>query len=98
MSEITREEVKHLAKLALIELNETELNTIPQQLATIINAIENIQEITSKNIPPTSHPTPLKNVFRPDTTGQTLNNEETLSQAPDSENGKFKVPAILEEQ
>ena len=67
------------------------------ELDVIVESVKSVSEAVSANIPATSHPIPLQNVFRQDVVGETLTAEEALSGAPDAEDGKFKVPAILDE-
>ncbi len=97
MSDITRETVAHLANLAHIEMTESELESLATELGVIVESVASVSEAVSDDIPATSHPIPLKNVFREDVVGQTLTAEEALSGAPDEADGKFKVPAILDE-
>ncbi len=98
MSEINREAVAHLAHLAHIEMTEEELAKMAGELDVIVDSIKSVSEVAGEDIPATSHPIPLTNVFREDVVGQTLTNEEALSGAPDNAAGRFKVPAILDEE
>ncbi|GAA3289402.1 Asp-tRNA(Asn)/Glu-tRNA(Gln) amidotransferase subunit GatC [Arthrobacter sp. zg-Y820] len=98
MSEINREAVAHLAHLAHIEMTEDELAKMAGELDVIVDSIKSVSEVAGEDIPATSHPIPLTNVFREDVVGQTLTNEEALSGAPDNAAGRFKVPAILDEE
>ena len=98
MSEINREAVAHLAHLAHIEMTEEELAKMAGELDVIVDSIKSVSEVAGEDIPATSHPIPLVNVFREDVVGQTLTNEEALSGAPDNAAGRFKVPAILDEE
>ncbi|MCC3266505.1 Asp-tRNA(Asn)/Glu-tRNA(Gln) amidotransferase subunit GatC [Arthrobacter gengyunqii] len=98
MSEINREAVAHLAHLAHIEMTEEELAKMAGELDVIVDSIKSVSEVAGEDIPATSHPIPLFNVFREDVVGQTLTNEEALSGAPDNAAGRFKVPAILDEE
>ncbi|HCN40595.1 Asp-tRNA(Asn)/Glu-tRNA(Gln) amidotransferase subunit GatC [Rothia sp. (in: high G+C Gram-positive bacteria)] len=97
MSAITSEQVAHLAMLAHIEMTEEELASIAAELDVIVDSVKSVSDAVSADIPATSHPIPLQNVFREDVVGETLTAEEALSGAPDAEDGKFKVPAILDE-
>lgn len=97
MSAITSEQVAHLAMLAHIEMTEEELASMAAELDVIVDSVKSVSDAVSADIPATSHPIPLKNVFREDVVGETLSAEEALSGAPDAEDGKFKVPAILDE-
>ena len=97
MSAITREQVAHLAKLAHIEMTEEELRSVAGELDFIVDSVASVSEAAGPDVPATSHPIPLRNVFREDVVGQTLTAEEALRNAPDAAEGKFKVPAILDE-
>ncbi|MFW0110920.1 Asp-tRNA(Asn)/Glu-tRNA(Gln) amidotransferase subunit GatC [Rothia sp. CCM 9416] len=97
MSVITSEQVAHLATLAHIEMTDEELAAMAAELDIIVESVKSVSDAVSDDIPATSHPIPLKNVFREDLVGETLRADEALSGAPDAEDGKFKVPAILDE-
>lgn len=97
MSAITSEQVAHLAMLAHIEMTEEELASMAAELDVIVDSVKSVSDAVSADISATSHPIPLQNVFREDVVGETLTAEEALSGAPDAEDGKFKVPAILDE-
>ena len=98
MSEINREAVAHLARLAHIEMTAGELDKMAGELDVIVDSIKSVQEVAGPDVPATSHPIPLANVFREDVVGETLTQEQALSGAPDSADGRFKVPAILDEE
>lgn len=92
---ITRDEVRHLADLARIDLDDSELDHLAPQLSVILESIASIAEVAAGDIPPTSHPIPLANVFREDVVGSCLSAEEALAAAPASEQQRFSVPRIL---
>ncbi len=92
---ITRDEVSHLADLARIELSDAELDHLAPQLSVILDSIASIQGVAGDDVPPTSHPLPLTNVFRDDVAVACLTPEEALSGAPEEERQRFKVPRIL---
>ena len=94
---ISREEVRHLADLARIDLSDAELDHLAPQLSVILDSIKSINEVAAADVPPTSHALPLTNVFREDVVGHTFTAEQALSGAPDSDENRFKVPAILDE-
>ncbi|NUL47815.1 Asp-tRNA(Asn)/Glu-tRNA(Gln) amidotransferase subunit GatC [Cellulosimicrobium funkei] len=96
MSAITREDVAHLARLAHIRMDESELATMAGELAVIVDAIASVSEVAGQDVAPTSHPIPLRNVFREDVPAGMLTQEQALAMAPDAEDGQFKVPAILD--
>jgi aspartyl-tRNA(Asn)/glutamyl-tRNA(Gln) amidotransferase subunit C len=93
---ITRDEVAHLAHLARIALTDDELQTLAGQLDGILAAVERVSEVAAADIPPTTHAVPLTNVFRPDITVPSLPREDALSGAPAVEDGRFRVPRILD--
>lgn len=95
MPEITRDEVRHLADLARIDLDDAELDHIAPQLSVILESIASIAEVAAADIPPTSHAIPLTNVFRDDVIRPSLTAEQALSGAPASEQQRFSVPRIL---
>jgi len=95
MPEITRGEVRHLADLARIDLDDAELDHIAPQLSVILESIASIAEVAAADIPPTSHAIPLTNVFREDVVRPSLTAEQALSGAPASEQQRFSVPRIL---
>jgi aspartyl-tRNA(Asn)/glutamyl-tRNA(Gln) amidotransferase subunit C len=97
MSAISRDEVAHLAALARIDLTDAELDRLAGQLGVVLEAVARVGEVAADDIPPTSHPLPLTNVQRPDEPGDCLTAEAALAGAPESEQGRFKVPRILEE-
>lgn len=97
MAEITRDEVAHLAQLAHLDMSDLELDQMASELAVIMDAVRSVSEAVSDDVKATSHPLPLTNVFREDVVGHVFTQEQALSGAPDSQDGRFKVPAILEE-
>jgi len=95
MPEITRDEVAHLADLARIDLSDAELDHLAPQLQVILEAVASISGVAGDDVPPTSHPFPLTNVFRDDIVRPCLSPEEALSGAPAVEEQRFSVPRIL---
>jgi len=98
MSSLSRDEVANLARLARIEMSEEELVSLASEFTVILEAVARVQEVAGADVPPTSHPLPLRNVFRPDVTTPSLTPEEALSGAPASEEQRFRVPQILGEE
>lgn len=98
MSEITTDVVAHLAGLSRIALTGDEIEKLTGELSVILDSIAKVQEVATSDVPATSHPIPLVNVFRPDVVGQTLTQEEALSGAPDHDGSRFRVSAILGEE
>jgi aspartyl-tRNA(Asn)/glutamyl-tRNA(Gln) amidotransferase subunit C len=92
---ISRDEVRHLADLARIELDDAELDHLAPQLSVILESVAAIREVAAEDIPPTSHPIPVVNVFREDVVRPSLTPEQALSGAPLVEEQRFAVPRIL---
>jgi aspartyl-tRNA(Asn)/glutamyl-tRNA(Gln) amidotransferase subunit C len=98
MPEITTDVVAHLANLARIGLTPDEIEKLTGELGVILEAIEKVSEVATPDVPATSHPIRLVNVFRPDVIGETLTVDEALSGAPEHDGSRFKVSAILGEE
>ncbi|MSO26897.1 MAG: Asp-tRNA(Asn)/Glu-tRNA(Gln) amidotransferase subunit GatC [Candidatus Nanopelagicales bacterium] len=98
MTAITREEVAHLAKLARLDLSATELDHYAEQLDVILQSVARISEVAADGIPPTSHPVPVENVFRDDIAKPGLDRAEVFAAAPATEDDRFRVPRILDEE
>lgn len=97
MPEISAEQVAHLASLARIDLSPTEIQSLTGELATIVDSVARVSEVAGPEVPATSHPLPLSNVFRLDEPRPSLTVEQALSGAPDRDGDFFRVPPILEE-
>lgn len=95
MSDMTPDAVRHLAHLARIALSDEEISKLAGELGAIVTAVEAVQSVATDDVPPTSHPIPLGNVFRADHVGDTLSPEEALAGAPDHDGSRFRVTAIL---
>ncbi len=90
--EITREEVLHVARLARLELSEDEVERFRVQLAAILEAVGTVSELDLSDVPPTSHPLALVNVWGEDEPRPSLPVEDALRNAPDREGQFFRVP------
>ena len=96
MSEISAEQVAHLANLARIDLSPHEIANLTRELGQIVESVAKVTEVAGPQVPATSHPIPLTNVFRDDVLVPCLTVEQALSGAPDRDGDYFRVPAILE--
>ncbi|MBB6454904.1 aspartyl-tRNA(Asn)/glutamyl-tRNA(Gln) amidotransferase subunit C [Salirhabdus euzebyi] len=96
MAEISKEQVKHVANLARLAVTEEEVEKFSEQLGSIITFAEQLNELDTDNVEPTTHVLDLKNVMRKDESKQWLTQEEALKNAPDKKDGQFRVPSILE--
>jgi len=90
---ISRDEVVHVARLARLALTEEELDRFAGQLDAILEAVGKVAELDLADVEPTLHPLALSNVLAEDEPRPSLSVEEALANAPDSEDGAFRVPA-----
>ena len=97
MAALSRDDVAHLCALARIAATDIELDRLSGQLGVILEAVARVGEVASADVPPMSHPLPLTNVTRPDVLRPGLTPEQALSGAPASEQQRFRVPRILEQ-
>ena len=97
MSSLSRAEVAHLARLSRLALNEEEMDHLGGQLGLILSAVARVAEVAAYDIPPTTHAVPSTNVSRPDAVRPGLTAAQALAAAPATEDGRFRVPRILEE-
>lgn len=93
---ITTKDVEHVANLARLELSEQEKEQFAGQLNAILKYAEKLNELNTDDVEPTSHVLPVYNVMREDAVRESVSNETALRNAPDDEDGQFKVPAVLE--
>jgi aspartyl-tRNA(Asn)/glutamyl-tRNA(Gln) amidotransferase subunit C len=98
MATISRDEVAHLARLARLAVTDEELDLFAGQLDVILHAVARVGEVAAQEIPPTSHSVPLTNVYRDDVIMPGLDRDDALAGAPDSVEGRFRVPRILDEE
>jgi aspartyl-tRNA(Asn)/glutamyl-tRNA(Gln) amidotransferase subunit C len=98
MSDITEETVRHLAKLARITLTPEEVTRLTGELTAITAAVESVNKVATDDIPATSHPIPMENVWRDDVIADQLTLDEALTGAPDHDGSRFRVTAILGEE
>ena len=98
MSSLSRDDVANLARLARIEMSEAELISLSSEFTVILDAVARVQEVAGADVEPTSHPLPLRNVFRPDVVIPSLSPADALSGAPAQEEQRFRVPQILGEE
>lgn len=90
-------DVDHVARLARLALTNEERERLRAQLGVILEAAERVREVAADDVPPTAHPVPQRNVFRDDDEPwESLPQDRVLSGAPETEDGRFKVPRIIE--
>lgn len=92
---ISREEVRHVAKLARLELSEGEEMRMTEQMNQILGYMDKLNELDTTNVPATTHAIQLHNVFRKDETRASLDRELALANAPESDGVSFLVPKVI---
>ena len=98
MSQISRDDVAHLARLARLTLTDGELRSFAGQLDAILEHVGRIQAVDVTGVEATDNPLKDVNVTRPDVVVPSLTQEQALSEAPNAVDGRFAVPRILGEE
>ncbi len=93
---IDKDTVKYVAHLSRIELEPEELEMLAGQLKDILDFIDKLSKLDTKDIQPTSHILPINNVLRDDSPGSSLPVAQALSNAPQKQEGFFVVPKVIE--
>jgi aspartyl-tRNA(Asn)/glutamyl-tRNA(Gln) amidotransferase subunit C len=93
---ITRQEVEHVAKLARLELSDKQKDVFTDQLSNILTYVEQLNELDTKGVQPTSHVLDISNVMREDVPHESLTQEKALANAPEKAAGHYRVPKIIE--
>ena len=89
-------DIAYVARLARIDLSAEELERVGRQLGGILEHAALVQQLPTEGVEPTSHPLPMVNAVRPDRVTPSLDRDTALSQAPEAEDGYFRVPPTLE--
>jgi len=96
MTQITRDDVLHLAQLSSLELSDSEITGLQADLGNILTYINKLSELDTKNVEPTYQVTGLQNVWRDDTViNYGVTREELLARSPESVDFQVKVPKVL---
>jgi len=91
-----KEEVRHIALLARLGLSDEDVEKFQEQLSNILENFEILKQVDTTDVPPTAQSVELKNVFRDDQIAPSYPPQEVLANAPQKEEGHFKVKAVLE--
>ena len=94
---VTREDLKNVAVLSRLAIAEDKADGYIVQMDAILSYMDNLSEINTDAVKPTTYALPMENVFRKDVVKPSLDRELALSNAPLKEGGYFKVPRVLEE-
>lgn len=94
---LTQDEVRHVAELAKLRLTDDEIEQFTGQLSAILDYAQRLQEVDTSSVPPTPYVLPLINVMAADEPRPGLSNAAALANAPDQDQGFFRVRAVFEE-
>jgi aspartyl-tRNA(Asn)/glutamyl-tRNA(Gln) amidotransferase subunit C len=89
-------DIEHVARLARLELTDEERARLREQLGVILEAAAKVSEVATDDVPPTAYAIARSNVLRPDEITPSLTTEEVLSNAPEVEDDRFRVPRVVE--
>ncbi len=98
MSEINEELVRHIAHLARLHMGDDQIHTMSGELSQIVAFVDQLSEVDTADVEPTAHALPLNNVLRDDEIRPSIKQSAALSNAPESENGFFRVPKVLDNE
>ncbi|MHC4698425.1 MAG: Asp-tRNA(Asn)/Glu-tRNA(Gln) amidotransferase subunit GatC [Planctomycetota bacterium] len=90
--------VRHVAHLARLEISDEEVRRYADQLSAVLGYVDQLNELDTTDVPPTTHAVPLSNVFRDDAVRASLDAECALSNAPQQQDGFFRVPKVLDQE
>ena len=94
---ISQEEIKNIALLSRLEVKEEHMAHVEKELSDILTYVAELNALALDGVEPMAHAVPLQNVFREDETKPSLNHDLALSNAPEAEDGYFKVPRVVQE-
>ncbi len=93
---ISQQDVEYVARLARLTLEPEELATMTEQMDAILGYVDKLNELDTEGIEPTAHAVPMANAFREDEIRPSIGVERALQNAPESHNGCFRVPKVIE--
>ena len=94
---LSRDEVLHIAQLARVGLSEEDVAKFREQLSDVLDHFETLKALDTEGVEPTAYPLALESVMRSDEVRPSLPRDEVLANAPQAEDGAFRVRAVLEE-
>lgn len=93
---ITKQEVLHVAHLARLNMDESQIDRFADQLGNILEYVETLNQLDTAGIPATSHAIDMVNAFREDELGSSLDRPSALANAPEEDDGSYIVPKVIE--
>jgi aspartyl-tRNA(Asn)/glutamyl-tRNA(Gln) amidotransferase subunit C len=95
VAKVTKEEVKHVAHLARLQMDDKEVESYTKHLKDILNYVDKLNELDTENVVPTTNVLDLQNVLRSDHVEKTFTQKESLENAPSHKEGKIVVPNVM---
>ncbi len=93
--DVSNEDVLHLATLSKLKLSDEEVESLKGDLTALINYVDKLSEVSCEGVEPTTHAVELNLRLRPDEVGEALDREAIVANAPDAEDGMFRVPRVV---
>jgi aspartyl-tRNA(Asn)/glutamyl-tRNA(Gln) amidotransferase subunit C len=93
---ISAEEIKKIALLSRLEIQDNQIDSVGKQLNDILTYMDLISQVDISDVEPTGYAVSMRNVMREDVSQPSLPNEKALQNAPEQENGYFKVPKVIQ--
>lgn len=93
---VTKEDIANVAVLSRLSVSEAEADKYMGQMDKILTYMDNLSQLNTESVKPTTYALPMQNVFREDVVRESLDREAALANAPLREDGYFKVPKVLE--
>ena len=93
---ISQKDVEHVAQLARLTIAPEELKTLTEQMDAILGYVDKLNELDTEGVEPMAHAVPMSNAFREDEIKPAMGIERALQNAPQDEDGYFKVPKVIE--
>jgi len=96
MPEVTQDDIRHVCKLARLDLSDQEIERVGAELNRIMGHFHELQELDTRDVPTTSHAIPMRDVYRDDSTWESLPVGEVVANAPDAVEGFFRTSLFME--
>lgn len=93
---VSKKDVENVAVLSRLKIADDKMDKYLEEFNNFLEYVDVLQKVDTENVKPTAHVLPLQNVFREDVVKPSLDREKALANAPEKENGYFKVPRIIE--
>ena len=94
---ISAEEIKKIALLSLLEVKDDQIETVGKQLNDILSYMDLLGQVDVTGVKPTAHAVAMSNVMRDDVPQPSISNEKALQNAPEQDEGCFKVPKVIQD-